>query len=200
MTALRGLELADAETVWERLGFAAADGCCVVGDVTLTLGAAGARGIAAWELEGECGDDLDGLPTHWCARAAPAGAAPRHPNGVTALDHVVVASPDVERTCAGLERAGMDVRRRDHAHGRRYAFLRAGSVIVEVVGPLEAGSGAAAFWGLAFVVADLDVLAAGLGARLGDVRDAVQPGRRIATVARAAGSSVRIAFLSAGVQ
>jgi hypothetical protein len=200
VTALRGLELADAETVWERLGFAAADGRCVVGDVTMTLGAAGARGIAAWELEGERTGDLDGLPTRWCARAAPASAVPRHPNGVSALDHVVVASPDVERTCATLERAGMDVRRRDHARGRRHAFMRAGSVIVEVVGPLKAGGGSAAFWGLAFEVADLGVVAASLGARLGDVRDAVQPGRRIATVARAAGSSVRIAFLSAGVQ
>jgi hypothetical protein len=46
------------------------------------------------------------------------------------------------------------------------------------------------------VTSDLDALAARLGDKLGPIRDAVQPGRRIATLRREAGSSVPIAFMT----
>jgi len=52
------------------------------------------------------------------------------------------------------------------------------------------------FWGLAFGVDDLDRCAAYLGDRLGEPRDAVQPGRRIATLRREAGLSPGIAFMT----
>jgi hypothetical protein len=45
-------------------------------------------------------------------------------------------------------------------------------------------------------VADLDACAALLGGRLGEVRDAVQPGRRIATIRREAGLGVPVALIS----
>jgi hypothetical protein len=43
---------------------------------------------------------------------------------------------------------------------------------------------------------DLDATAAVLGERLGAVRDAVQPGRRIATVRREAGLGTPLAFMT----
>jgi hypothetical protein len=46
------------------------------------------------------------------------------------------------------------------------------------------------------VVSDLDGLASRLGDRLGSVHDAVQPGRRIATLREAAGVSPPLAFMS----
>jgi hypothetical protein len=53
------------------------------------------------------------------------------------------------------------------------------------------------FWGLAMTVADIDACAALLGDRLGPVKDAVQPGRRIATLRHeACGLTVPIAFMS----
>lgn len=76
----------------------------------------------------------------------------------------------------------------------RQAFLRLGPVILELV---ETGHAAPAFWGLVVTVADLDAAAAGLGELLGSPRDAVQPGRRIATVRQAAGLSVALALMSA---
>ncbi len=56
--------------------------------------------------------------------------------------------------------------------------------------------GSVRFWGLTLVVSDLDAAAARLGSRLGAVKDAVQPGRRIATVRREAGLSVPLALMT----
>jgi hypothetical protein len=80
---------------------------------------------------------------------------------------------------------------------RRQAFFRLGGTIVEVVGsPTASGPGPAEFWGLAFTVADLDATVEFLGDRLHPAADAVQPGRRIATLAPAGGSTVPLAFMS----
>ncbi len=55
----------------------------------------------------------------------------------------------------------------------------------------------ATFWGLALVTDDLDATAAGLGAACTTPKQAVQPGRRIATLkTRDLGISVPIAFMS----
>jgi catechol 2,3-dioxygenase-like lactoylglutathione lyase family enzyme len=125
-----------------------------------------------------------------------------HPNGVIGLDHVVVTTPDLARTTAAFEACGVRLRRtRDIDTGggpMRQAFFRLGPVVVEVVGPASsAGDGPAGFWGLAFTVEDLGVTAAVLADALGPVSDAVQPGRRIATLRRSAGSSVPVAFMTA---
>jgi hypothetical protein len=56
--------------------------------------------------------------------------------------------------------------------------------------------GPARFWGITFAVADLDAAAALLGDRLGSIRDAVQPGRRIATIRREAGVGLPVALIS----
>ncbi len=120
-----------------------------------------------------------------------------HPNGVTAIDHVVAITPVLERTAASLERAGLDLRRiRDEptpAGAPRQAFFRLGEVILEVVQePEEATAKAggtdrpAFFWGVALIAPDLEATAAMLGEHVGEVRAAVQPGRRIATVRRSA--------------
>jgi hypothetical protein len=77
------------------------------------------------------------------------------------------------------------------------AFFRLDQTILEVVGPATgSGPGPARFWGLAFTVTNLGTTAAVLGSRLLPAIDAVQPGRRIATLDRSAGSSVAMAFLS----
>ena len=60
----------------------------------------------------------------------------------------------------------------------------AGEAILELLGGTEPSPdpGPAAFFGLAYTVSDLDALAARCGASLGTIKDAVQPGRRIATL------------------
>ncbi len=105
-----------------------------------------------------------------------------------------------------MGRAGLDLRRiREEptpAGAPRQAFFRLGPVILEVVQePPEAieRGGAdrpAFFWGLAFVAADLERTVARLGDDVSEIRDAIQPGRRIATLRRSAGLSVPVALMS----
>jgi hypothetical protein len=200
------LRVGDAPESWAALGFEVDGDACVVGDVRIRLAATDAsKGLIGWSLRGVESTELDGLEAARSDRPPPS-EAPQHPNGVTVIDHVVAISSDLDRTVTALEAAGLDLRRiREEptpAGGPRQAFFRLGAVILEVVqAPLEAiertgGDRPAFFWGLAFVAPDLDATVAGLGDRISEIRPAVQPGRRIATLRRAAGLTVPIALIT----
>ena len=201
------LLVADAPAAWEECGFAVESDLCVIGNVRIRFVEGEGRGLAGWSLRGVGSLQLDGLPTSRSDAAAPT-EAPAHPNGVTALDHVVAISSDLDRTVAALTAAGLDLRRiREEptpAGAPRQAFFRLGSSILEVVQePAEAtaqagGDRPAFFWGLAFVAPDLERTVAYLGERAGEARDAVQPGRRIATLRRGAGLSLPVALMTEG--
>jgi hypothetical protein len=177
--ALVGLDLAGDADAWRQAGFVVdADGACRLGHVRMQTGV-GEHGIAGWEL----GDG---------GRVAPAD----HPNGAIGLDHLVVFTDVPERTIVAYSQLGLEVRRvRDLGDGKTQTFFRAGEVIIELVGPVD-GDGER-LWGLSPTVADLDACARLLGDRLGPIKDATQPGRRIATLRHAAcGLTVPIAFMS----
>ena len=196
------IAVADEPVLWSSLGFDVDGDDCRIGSVTVRLGVGG-KGVTGWTLTGVDTTDLDGLQTASGEPRTPAPAA-KHPNGVVAVDHVVAFSPDLDRTVAALEAAGLDLRRiRDEptpAGAPRQAFFRLGEVILEVIQMREdmiRDPGAPArLWGLALTVDDLDATAAELGDRLGEPRDAVQAGRRIATLRRDAGSGVPLAFMT----
>jgi catechol 2,3-dioxygenase-like lactoylglutathione lyase family enzyme len=201
------LTVADAPEAWRDCGFEVVGEECVVGDIRIRLKAReGERGIVGWALRGVRSTELDGLPTTAGERPPP-GEAPKHPNGITGLDHVVAISSDLDRTVAALKAAGLDLRRiREEptpAGAPRQAFFRLGAPILEVVQePAEAtarvgGDRPAFFWGLAFVAPDLERTVAFLGEdRVSEARPAVQPGRRIATLRRAAGLSLPVALMT----
>lgn len=200
------LTIADEPAAWAALGFAVEGDVCVVGEVRIRLaGSYAGERLVGWSLREVAATELDGLPTARSERPPPDGAAP-HPNGVSGLDHVVAITPDLERTVAALARAGLDLRRiREEptpAGAPRQAFFRLGTTILEVVQePPEAieragGDRPAFFWGLALLAPDLDATAASLGDRVGEVRDAIQPGRRIATLRRSAGLALPIALIT----
>ena len=163
------------------------------------------KGLVGWSLRNVESDELDGLPTTRSDRPPP-NERPAHPNGITALDHVVAITPALDRTVAALRGAGLDLRRiREEptpAGAPRQAFFRLGATILEVVQEPRRGDRArrrrppAFFWGLAFLAPDLDATVAALGDRVGEARPAVQPGRRIATLRRSAGLSVPVALLT----
>jgi hypothetical protein len=195
---LVSLSLADPPERWRALGFGVLDGRMRVGDVEVELGAPG-DGIVGWRLRGvEPGSELDGLP--WSASASASASAAKsdaaHPNGAVGIDHVVVLTPDFDRTAAALDAAGLGLRRVRDAGGFRQGFRRLGPAILELV---EAQHGdpatPARFWGLVVIVDDLDALADRLGDQLGPVKDAVQPGRRIATLRGSAGIATNVAFM-----
>jgi hypothetical protein len=130
---------------------------------------------------------------------------------VLGIDHVVAISPALDRSASALRAAGLDLRRvREEptpAGAPRQAFFRLGEEILEVVAEPEevvARSGGADrpahFWGLALRVSDLERTVESLGEHAGSIREAVQPGRRIATVRRSAGVAIPLALMSAPVR
>ena len=202
------LTVADAPDAWRACGFEVGGDVCLVGETRIRLaGNEGGRGLTGWSLRDLDATELDGLPTA-SSRRPPPGEPPQHANGVSALDHVVAITPDLDRTVAVLEAAGLDLRRiREEptpAGAPRQAFFRVGAPILEVVQePAEATERAggsterpAFFWGLALVAPDLDATVAALGDRVSAARDAVQPGRRIATLRRSAGLAVPVALIT----
>ncbi len=204
MATIDELTVADTPQAWRRCGFEVEGETCVVGEVRIRLaGADAGRGLVGWSLREVEGEDLDGLPTAASDRPPPL-TAPAHPNGVTAVDHVVAFTPALDRTVAALEAAGLDLRRiREQptpAGAPRQAFFRLGAVILEVVQQpeemIENAEGPAFFWGLALLTPDLDATVAGLGDRVSEARAAVQPGRRIATLRRSAGLALAVALMS----
>jgi hypothetical protein len=220
------LEVADPADAWTRAGFSVdPDAVCRIGGVRIRLvgrgrgaapaatssrGAAPAAtsgtgtGIVGWALRGLPSDDsltdLDGVPT---ARSEADIAVPAtHANGVTAIDHVVLLSPDLNRTVESLAALGVAPRReRDGELGGRpirQIFFRFGEVIIEAVGsPGAASEDPSTLWGMTYVVADIDATASFFGDRTAPVKEAVQPGRRITTLRHHdLGMSVRSAMIS----
>ncbi|AFM19002.1 hypothetical protein Mycch_4288 [Mycolicibacterium chubuense NBB4] len=204
--SIDALEVADPPDAWDRAGFTVdSDAVCRVGGVRIHLiGGVSGTGIVGWSLRGvpphEPLDDLDGIPTTR-SDAGPAATA-THTNGVTSIDHVVLLSPDLNRTVESLRALGVHRRReRDGelgGHPIRQIFFRLGEVILEVVGsPGTPGDGPSSLWGITYTVADIDATAAFLGDRTAPVKDAVQPGRRITTLRHHDfGMSVRTALIS----
>lgn len=200
------IRVADPPDAWSRAGFHVdPDDVCRIGGVRVRLvGRDRGTGIVGWSLRGAGVDSaLDGIPTS--RSDAPPAVPGTHPNGVTAIDHVVLMSPHLERTVEALAAVGVAPRRERDTHlgGRpiRQVFFRLGEVILEVVGsPDTAGDGPSALWGVTYVVGDLEATAAFFGDRTSPVKDAVQPGRRITTLRhRDLGMSVPTAMISAPI-
>lgn len=188
---LRGLRVADDPAAWEALGFAVRDARCDIGGVRIELaGAAAGEGILGWSVEGLASSVLPSTVI------AP-GGTDVHPNGVTAVDHVVAFTGDMDATLGALASDGLQPRRiRDvPGGGMRQAFYVLGTGLLELGGPVDGEEGAR-FWGVTLVSSDLDALGERLGPLLGAIRDAVQPGRRIATLRREAGLSAPLAFIT----
>jgi hypothetical protein len=197
----------DPPEAWQAAGFTVDDdGTCRIGSVRVRLvGRDGGKRILGWSLRdapaARLADGLlDGLPT--TASDAPPAAPAVHENGATLIDHVVLLSPDLARTAAALGALGLEPRgeRDTDSYGApmRQVFFRLGEVILELVGqPGATGAGDPGFFGLAITVTDLDAVAARLGEHLGAIKDAVQEGRRIATLRhRDLGMSVATALMS----
>ena len=105
-------EVADPADAWTRAGFSVdSDAVCRIGGVRIRLTGPGrGAGIVGWSLRGLPSDgslhDLDGIPT---TRSDAVAAMPaEHPNGVLAIDHVVLLSPDLRRTVESLTTVGVE--------------------------------------------------------------------------------------------
>ena len=208
VTRLAELVVSAEPQAWRDAGFTVdADGVSQVGLVRLRLDPAGGDGgLRSWALAAapDAGmTEVDGLPTgHGAPPSMPAPAG-GHPIGASAIDHLVVATPDLARTIAAIETGlGLPLLRTRDADSpgapMRQAFFRMGEVVLEVVGRAEAdpGGGPARFYGVAITVEDLDAAVERPGDRIGRVKPAVQRGRSIATFRTEAGLGVPVALMS----
>jgi hypothetical protein len=226
MTSIVELVLSSEPDRWRRIGLNVTDNGSQVGLVALRF-TGGSNGITSWTLSGngdsngEAGCDdaddaaaaaaaanaaanaisIDGLPTRIVVPPGTVPVPPVHPLGASRIDHVVVTTSSLERTCGAIESAtGEPLKRvRDAGPGVRQGFHRFGEVIIEVVerGDLPPDA-ATAFWGLVLVVeGDLFEACAGLGPDVvGLPRPAVQPGRLIATVRHELGLGLPVALMT----
>lgn len=164
-----------------------------------------ATGIVGWAVSGIEGIavgsrfDVDGLATEIVEPAAEPTFAV-HDVGAQALDHVVVLTDDLARTSGAIADAtGCELKRIREVGPMRQGFHRIGrgGLIVELVERPEVEAGTTAFWGVVLIVDDLDRACAVIGEdRIGAPKDAVQPGRRIATVRAEAGLGLPVALMT----
>lgn len=215
------LRLGVSAAAWGACGFEVVDRSTAIGSVALDLTGGGESALEQWtflapgsaERSGATGNSsqadrsspgsevtsIDGIPTVVTGTPELRLDHP-HPNDSISIDHVVFFTDDIRRTTTAIEGVGINLRRvrepDEPGPPVRQAFFRAGEVILEVVENVRMEGLGTQFWGITMCVGDIDRTAALLGDRLGRVHDAVQPGRRIATVRREAGLGIPVAFIS----
>lgn len=131
-----------------------------------------------------------------------ASTKPNFKLSVAGVDHVVVLADDVRATCAEIAaQSGSPLKRVKEGDRGVQGFHRFGSVILEVVerklvDPSQA-AGIPLYWGFVITVQNLDEAVAHLGPDvIGAPKQAVQPGRLIATVRSGAGLGVPLAMMN----
>ncbi len=215
---LQQLIVTDEGPAWEAAGFeiildSDSPGSVHIGEVTIRLvgslpptTTAGPRGgITGWSF-GNLGPNfnnqsnlIDGIETYDLGDTSPSDAREvSHPNGVIHLDHVVMTTSGFDRSIDELQQAGFQLRRVREAPPNRQAFFWAGETIIELIGPAQqAQPERARLWGLAMTCRDLAETAEVLGSKLGPIKQAVQPGRQIATLrGKQLGLSVPIVLMT----
>lgn len=147
--------------------------------------------------------DVDGIATWWTDEPSPI-RDPHNRLRVTAIDHIVIMTGSLDRSSEAIERElGAPRKRvRDAGGGVRQGFHRAGDIILEVVErPDIDASTPSSLWGVVFVVDDLESAVNWLGPdAVSAPRDAVQPGRRIASIRREVGLGLPVALMTPHVR
>lgn len=191
---IRCISLGDEPEAWSAIGFDVtaqvhtnSAASVRLGNTTVVLTGSGA-GFIGWTVDGII-DPIEAMVALDPRVGESIESGEPHPNGITAIDHVVVNTGDVDRTAAALSGAGLQCRgsRSTTSYGSpmRQQFYWLGDVILELVGPDEGeptSSEPAGLFGLALVSDDLEETVAGLGDLADTPRNAVQRGRRIAGI------------------
>ncbi len=140
----------------------------------------------------QSGADLDGIE---CAEfiSTPDGLEPSD----SLIDHVVVMTNNLERTCEAVtEATGCPLKRVREVGEIRQGFHRVGEggVILEVVERADVSR--TSLWGLVIATPSFDDLVQAAGDLVSEPKDAVQPGRRISTVKAKAGLGIPVALMT----
>lgn len=196
---LASIVVGGAAQPWVAMGFATDAGGRIPfhnGALEFTGHGRGLHGITITGRDG-LPADIEGIPVTAGELSAPIA----HPNGAFELDHLVVMTDSLERTSDAVTAAiGTDLRRIRETDVVRQGFHRIGprGCIVEIVERADVRR--VGLFGLVITVVDLDaVVDAHERDTIGTARDAVQPGRRIATARSEAGLGTAVAFMSPNV-
>ena len=197
------LVIGGAPTGWEAIGIHFSnENRCLLADVSLRIDSTLAPGLHAWSISeiDASTTQIDGITTSLATNAATTQATPNSGFSlyVVGVDHVVINTPNLQRTSDALAQlTGAPLKRtRDAGNGVTQGFHKLGSVVVELVTMPSMPEGPASLWGFVLNVQDLDGIAAHLGPDvLSPPKPAVQPGRRIATFRSAAALGVPVALM-----
>ena len=216
---LHHLSIAGSAAAYETLlGRRATDGRLQTGNVGLTFGAGGGglssmvfatgdldkaarlleRRAVSSEREGDrlvlSRQATHGVPIELCQRNESALPSPLAGSdeaaAISALDHLVVRTPNPERAVALYAgRLGLDLRldRSNPAWGSRLLFFRCGDLVVEIAHDLKKGvsDGPDHLWGLSWRTPDIARANARLkaaGLDVSEPRDGRRPGSQVFTV------------------
>jgi len=197
------LVIGGAPTGWEAIGIHfSKEHRCLLADVSLRIDSTLTPGLHAWSISeiDASTTQIDGITTSLATNAPTPQVTPSsgfRPH-VVGVDHVVINTPNLQRTSDALAQlTGAPLKRtRDAGNGVTQGFHKLGSVVVELVTMPSMPEGPASLWGFVLNVQDLDSIAAHLGPDvLSPPKPAVQPGRRIATFRSAAALGVPVALM-----
>lgn len=203
-----GVAVPEPADSWADAGFATAGSGTTIGATAIRFDHDGAPGFVFGIDHARSADaapsTLDGIPVA-VVDSDDLGRDEEvaHPNGIVSVDHVVVGAPDLDRYTEAMAGIGSDLRRtRELGNGRQQRFFRLAGTIIEVIGDVSSpGPDPASIWGLALVSEDIDATAASLPGACTPPKDAVQPGRRIATIDnRSFGIGLRLAVMTPHVR
>jgi hypothetical protein len=159
----------------------------------------GQRGLVGWAFSGipDVGD-VAGFPTEVVDVSSPVFAS--HELGASQLDHLVIFTGSMDDVSEAIEaRTGCERKRVRDLGEMQQGFHRIGrgGLIVEIVQHADRDR-STEMWGLVLIVDDLDAACALLGEdRISAPKEAVQPGRRIATIRPEVGLGTAVALMSA---
>ena len=156
--------------------------------------------------------DVDGMPIHveplFLEHTEPTESQQLRrtdsiPFEMLGIDHVVVMTDDLARTSSAIEAAlGVQCARiREAGKGVVQGFHKLDNTIIEIVTGPHVRTPGAHLWGFVITVDDLDAWYGYVGDDVASMpRDAVQPGRKIATVRESLGLGVAVAVMSPHVK
>jgi hypothetical protein len=188
-------------TSWESIGLKFDGFSCYLGDVALEIHE-GSAGLTGWTIAAEHPGvfDIDGITTTVVTDSSTRDASsPCGTEKITGLDHVVVNTDNLDRTCDALcERLGVEVRReRDAGNGVVQRFIKLSNTIIEVVTGPHITTPGASLWGMVISVDNMETWAAQCGPDITSVpKQATQPGRLISTVRSGVGLGVPFAVMT----
>ena len=202
MARLVALTAGGQRSSWQSLGLTCVDDSCLLADVTLTFDSS-MSGLAGWTIESDRDADvvIDGIPTRIvCAGEQPSRVESRiGRQRIVSLDHVVVNTDNIDRTCSAISaELGLEVRReRDLGNGAVQRFHKLDNTIIEVVSGPHVTTPGSSLWGMVVSVDDLFDYFDEVGDQVtSPPKKATQPGRFISTVRSSVGLGVPFALMT----